>query len=119
LLRVLGFPIADADVHQLAIEEFDLEKFSSEWRALCLFAEKLSVLLVEALKQIFPVFLSPQELGRGRRLSCYPVAVDGSQQVRIDLVTDDEFAAAKFGAYLLSESKHGGLDLPEQLQAGA
>lgn len=119
LLRVLGFPIADADVHQLAIEELDLEKFSSEWRALCLFAEKLSVLLVEALKQIFPVFLSPQELGRGRRLSCYPVAVDGSQQVRIDLVTDDEFAAAKFGAYLLSESKHGGLDLPEQLQAGA
>lgn len=63
---------------------------------------------------------NPQDLGKKvRLLSCYPVAVDGIQQMRIDLVTDDEVAGAKFGAYLLSENKRNGLELPEQLQVGA
>ncbi|NMZ75003.1 hypothetical protein HBO32_18005 [Pseudomonas nitroreducens] len=120
LLRVLGLPIAGADVHYRVIEDFDLIKLATEQRALFLFAEELSILLVEALKQIFPVSPNPQDLGKKvRLLSCYPVAVDGIQQMRIDLVTDDEVAGAKFGAYLLSENKRNGLELPEQLQVGA
>jgi len=117
LLRVLGLPIAGADVHQTSIEELDFERLAGEWRASCLFAEQLSILLVESLKQIFPVLLYPQELGRKvRLLSCYPVAVDGIQQMRIDLVTDDEVAGAKFGVNLRAMHQRRGLELPEQLQ---
>ncbi|WP_435607947.1 hypothetical protein [Pseudomonas knackmussii] len=120
LLRVLGLPIAGADAHHAAIEEVDLKRFTDEQQALCLFAEQLSTLLIDALKTIFPVVLHPQELGKGvGLLSCYPVVVADTQQLRIDLVTDDEVAGAKFGAYLLSENKRSGLELPEQLQAGA
>lgn len=117
LLRVLGFPVAGADVHQAAIEEFDLKNIPSERRSLCLFAEKLSVLLVEALKQLLSAFLHRQSFGRGvRLLSCYPVAVAGIQQMRIDLVVDDEDASAKFGVWLRAIHERGGLALPEQLQ---
>lgn len=117
LLRVLGLPIAGADAHQVAIEELDLEKLSSEWRSLFLFAEQLSVLLVEALKQMFSTFLHPQIFGGGGRLlSCYPVAVAGIQHMRIDLVIDDKGASAKFGVWLRAMHERGGLALPERLQ---
>lgn len=117
LLRVLGLPVAGADSHHLVIEERDLAKLDSEQRALFFFVEQISNLLVMELKKLFPVLLYPQDLGRGMKLlSCYPVELAGMHRMRIDLVTADDSAGDKFGAYLRAEHKRNGLVLPEQLQ---